>query len=261
METGWLLSSGIGTFVRAALIGGAGIIAGVVAAAAAPSPSSGHPVAGRIASIGWMPRPGPRGHTFGTVVAAADGSGEVQIRVPLQADLMLPGWSPDGARLAVNGFGPPPRHTLPALIDADGTGYQRLPVVTDLDIGCSDWSPDGATLLCWATRADHPEVDGIYTVDIDGTHLTRLTVSPFHDTVGTAGECGGGQGRGVYSPDGAQVVFIEQRCGDGPDPSTTNRRPSNGWTATGRGLWGPDPPRLVVEAVRGPSCHGRPMGR
>ncbi len=74
---------------------------------------------------------------------------------------------------------------------------------------CAGGSPPG-----------HPELDGVYTVRIDGTGLTRLTTSPYHHTVGTEGECGGGQGRAVYSPDGSQIAFIEQKCGTGPDPSS-----------------------------------------
>jgi Tol biopolymer transport system component len=46
-----------------------------------------------------------------------------------------------------------------------------------------------------------------------------MTRSPFHDTLGSAGECGGGDSEADYSPDGTQFVFMRKRCGTGPDPS------------------------------------------
>jgi Tol biopolymer transport system component len=153
---------------------------------------------------------GAEGSHLGTFIADADGSDERLLAGPL----WVAGWSPDGDRLLVGSI-----HG-PAIIDADGSGLQEIGVDTDVSLDCSDWSPDGTTLVCGGSQAGHPEADGVYTVGIDGTGLTRLTTSPYHDTVGTAGECGGGQGRGVYAPDGSQIVFIEQRCGTGPDPSS-----------------------------------------
>ena len=64
-----------------------------------------------------------------------------------------------------------------------------------------------------------PDVDGIYTMRIDDLHLERLTTSPFHFTEGSAGMCGGGENRGVYSPDGTQIAYVRQKCGLGPNPS------------------------------------------
>ena len=64
-----------------------------------------------------------------------------------------------------------------------------------------------------------PDVDGIYTLRIDDLHLERLTTSPFHFTEGSAGMCGGGENRAVYSPDGTQIAYVRQKCGLGPNPS------------------------------------------
>jgi Tol biopolymer transport system component len=66
----------------------------------------------------------------------------------------------------------------------------------------------------------HYALEGIYSIGVDGTGLTRLTHSPFHDTLGSAGECGGGDIEADYSPDGTQFVFMRKRCGTGPDPSS-----------------------------------------
>jgi Tol biopolymer transport system component len=68
--------------------------------------------------------------------------------------------------------------------------------------------------------SNHHELDGIYSIGVDGTGLTRLTRSPFHHTVGSAGECGGGDSEADYSPDGTRFVFMRKRCGTGPDPSS-----------------------------------------
>ena len=54
-------------------------------------------------------------------------------------------------------------------------------------------------------------LEGIYSIGADGTGLTRLTRSPFHDPQGPAGECGGGDSEADYSPDGSQFVFMRRR--------------------------------------------------
>jgi Tol biopolymer transport system component len=74
--------------------------------------------------------------------------------------------------------------------------------------------------VCSVGSGDHHEVDGVYTIGSDGSGLRRLTTSPYHDTLGSAGECGGGENRGTYSPDGTKIAFIRQKCGSGPDPSS-----------------------------------------
>ncbi len=163
---------------------------------------------------------GAEGPYLGTFIVRGDGTSERRIEVPTAVDQLAPMWSTDGRQLLVTISVPPPDLNRPAIIDADGTGLTPIKVKTDRSIGCSDRSPDGKTLLCSISSGEHPDVDGIYTIRTDGSHLTRLTTSPFHDTVGTAGECGGGDGRGVYSPDGSQIVFIRQQCGTGPDPSS-----------------------------------------
>jgi hypothetical protein len=68
--------------------------------------------------------------------------------------------------------------------------------------------------------SSHYSLDGIYSIGVDGTGLIRLTRSPFHDTLGSAGECGGGDSEADYSPDGTRFVFMRKRCGTGPDPSS-----------------------------------------
>jgi Tol biopolymer transport system component len=119
---------------------------------------------------------------------------------------------------------------------ADGSEFTVLrDVRIDGDFGCSDWSPDGRALLCSASGND-PDLDGIYTLRVDDLRLGRLTESPFHYTEGTAGACGGGDGRARYSPDASRIAFIRQRCGTGANPSATESGAIEIMAADGAGL-------------------------
>jgi Tol biopolymer transport system component len=169
---------------------------------------------------------GAEGSHLGVFSANADGSDER--RIPVEAGIV--GWSPDGSQLLLTVFG------APAISDPDGSAFRVVEIDTDMLVWCSDWSPDGTTLLCAAEQDGHPEVDGIYTVKTDGTDLTRLTTSPYHFTQGTSGQCGGGQNRGVYSPDGSQIAFIEQRCGTGPRPDADESAAIELMNSDGSGL-------------------------
>jgi Tol biopolymer transport system component len=157
----------------------------------------------------------------GTFIADADGGHAHPLTLPVKADGGLTAvWSPDGSRLLVSVWTPPSGPLRPGIVDPDGTGFHLLqPKGFAHDLGCSAWSPDASTLLCSVSSPDL-KADGIYSLRTDGTGLTQLTKSPYHDTVGTAGECGGGDSRAVFSPDGKQFAFIRQKCGTGPDPSS-----------------------------------------
>jgi Tol biopolymer transport system component len=161
---------------------------------------------------------GAEGEWKGTFIADANGEQRLTIPVPSDGGL-APVWSPDGARLAVNIWSPPSGPSLAAIINPDGTGFRFLKPNGLPDYGCSDWSPDGATLLCSTNSGPHAR-DGIWSVKVDGTAATQLTRSPFFDTTGSQGECGGGDGHAVFSPDGKRFAFIRQKCGSGPDPSS-----------------------------------------
>lgn len=158
---------------------------------------------------------------LGTFVIRSDGTEERPIPAPPGVPGLAPAWSPDGRHLLFDSWQPPSGPGRPAIADKDGGNFawMQAPEV-DGDLDCDDWSPDGTLLACWVTGDNNPEIDGIYTIRPDGTRLTRLTTSPFHVTEGSAGSCGGGDGRGVFSPDGARIAFIRQRCGTGANPSS-----------------------------------------
>ena len=87
------------------------------------------------------------------------------------------------------------------------------------EVECTDWSPDAARVICARGGPDEKN-DGLYSVDVATGAATRLTTSPYHHVVGTAGECGGGEGRAVYSGDGSRFAYVQQKCGTGADPSS-----------------------------------------
>jgi TolB protein len=160
------------------------------------------------------------GPYLGIVITNADGTEEQRLPIPKGwSGPANPVWSPDGSELVVSLWRQPDGPGRPAIIGPDGSRFRVLSAakVGDASMGCSGWSPDGSTLLC---HVDGRPGDGIYAVRADGTGLTRLTTSPFHDTQGSAGECGGGDSEADYSPDGTRFVFMRKRCGTGPDPSS-----------------------------------------
>jgi Anaphase-promoting complex subunit 4 WD40 domain len=86
------------------------------------------------------------------------------------------------------------------------------------ELDCTDWNPVLGDVICTLGGAD-PADDGIYAVTVATGDATRLTTSAFHHVVGTAGECGGGEGRAVYAPDGLRFAYVQQKCGTGANPS------------------------------------------
>ena len=125
-------------------------------------------------------------------------------------------WSPDGKELLVQGF---VGNANSAIIRADGTVVRLLdPNDPAAFLFCEAWSADGATLLCRKDSDHHPEVEGIYSIRPDGTHLTRLTTPPYHSVTGAQGSCGGGDSQLDFSPNGEEFVLRRKRCGHGAQP-------------------------------------------
>ncbi len=158
---------------------------------------------------------------LGTFIVGVAGTEEL-VPTELEVETLSAVWSPDGDELLVNTWTPPRGAARPAIMHADGSGFTPLdPGVLPADMHCNAWSPNAKTLLCSiAGYADHPELDGMYTMPARGGVPTRLTISPEHYEHGKSGECVGGDHFGDYSPDGARIVFMRTRCGSGPDPSS-----------------------------------------
>jgi Tol biopolymer transport system component len=114
-------------------------------------------------------------------------------------------WSPDGERLACEGYGvdDPSRNGIYWVRSSDGGGLERItsnPGRTDLP---GDFSPDGDRLVFM--RFGKGDQTGIFVTEVDGSGLHRM--SPLHllvdDIFG-----------GSWSPDGGQILFVARETED-----------------------------------------------
>jgi Tol biopolymer transport system component len=194
----------------------------------APSTAGSTPTAsGSATTVGRLPigrivfdrlSGGTEGTFDGMFTLGMDGV-EEEVKLPVAPDFASGVWSGDGRKLLVDSFTDPVGGAVGILDDQSGQLTALAPKGLANGLDCSDWSPDDRTLVCGYGSPDKVR-DGIYLVDVASARATRLTTSQDHDTVGTAGECGGGESRGVYSPDGRRIAYERQRCGTGPDPSS-----------------------------------------
>ena len=118
--------------------------------------------------------------------------------------LRLPGsagsYSPDGSRIAA-GTETADGRIATLVMNADGSDVTPLTPPGTLNAGCSTWAPDGRTLLCEVWDDVHPaHLPGLFTMDSDGSDLTRLTTNTL----------GGHDIPTDYSPDGSQVLFLRE---------------------------------------------------
>jgi WD40 repeat protein len=204
--------------IGASRVPGSVLPSAAVAAAQSASPSVPPQPAGRLAFSRFEGAFGTEAPYIGAFITRSDGTDERPLKMPIDVAVALPVWSSDGRRLLLDTLAPSSDDVRAAVVNADGTGFGIIAPAID-DLFCWDWSPDGGLLAC-SISSDTPDLDGIYTIHADGTDLLRLTTSPFHHTVGSAGECGGGDDRAVFSPDGSQIAFVRQRCGTGVNPSS-----------------------------------------
>lgn len=108
-------------------------------------------------------------------------------------DAHAPAWSPDGARLAFQGY---ERGTWQLwTVQRDGTD---LRAVTDgpFDDREPHWSPDGTRLAFSSDRSGHYDV---WTLALATGDLRRLTTDPANDAMP------------AWSPDGREIAFVSDR--------------------------------------------------
>jgi Tol biopolymer transport system component len=124
-----------------------------------------------------------------------DGSHQHQV-LPLAAG--GPTWSPDGSRIATNGWPGNEPDAATAIINPDDGSYRVLPLSDPtVPAACYVWSPDGKRLACQLfSPPDDPSRNGMYSIrSSDGGGLTQITSTPLHDIPGD------------YAPDGRRLVF------------------------------------------------------
>ncbi|HJU57675.1 MAG TPA: hypothetical protein VJ774_02945 [Actinomycetota bacterium] len=134
---------------------------------------------------------------------APDGSGRRVVFEEEPTRTAQVAWSPDGRRIAFQNPIVDERGIFVA--NADGSNAERL--TRGANDGWPSWSPDGSRIVFSSTRYD-PSIEAcvpagsdftcptdIYTVAVDGSHITRLTTDP------------GSEYRPVWSPRGERIAF------------------------------------------------------
>jgi Tol biopolymer transport system component len=102
----------------------------------------------------------------------ADGTGSRLVRRGAHNDVS---WSPDGRMLLFTAVNTPVSARHAYVMTADGSGLRRV-TKQCADDGDPSWSPDGRKIAisCIRTRPSRNYPD-IYTVNVDGTSLRKLT--------------------------------------------------------------------------------------
>ena len=152
---------------------------------------------------------------------APDGSGRIAL-VRSRADETESAWSPDGTRFAfarIVGFG----KSGIFIRNADGTGERVLLGTGRFHLGPS-WSPDGSRIAFYSDRAfpapksqdDPPPPHELFTINVDGTDLRRITDDRHNDY------------DPVWSRDGNTLYFTSDR-------DATERSPLNAYSVPAAG--------------------------
>lgn len=110
----------------------------------------------------------------------------------------LPGWSPDGKKIAFtsNRDGAGDIYVM----NSDGSNVRRLTFTPQAE-SSSVWSPDGTKIVFDSARDGNRE---IYIMNADGSDQTRLTFNPTIDS-----------GPVSFSPDGKRVAFSRNASNEG----------------------------------------------
>jgi WD40-like Beta Propeller Repeat len=231
-------------------------------------------------SLAWS----PDGTTIAFTRAVSEGEGEIDL---VDADgttrrvlAKLPqtyqvAWSPDGSRIA---YSAGPGYLF--VMRSDGTGIVQL---TEPSSPCGDeapaWSPDGTRIAF--RRFCNEQYLGIFSINADGTELTKLASTQVRDSgpawspdgtkiaFGSAGQIrvmnADGTGRTkltsegenflpVWSPDGTKIAFTSDRDGnreiylmnaDGSDQTNLSRDPADDYAPA----WQPIPASSETSAA------------
>jgi Tol biopolymer transport system component len=167
-----------------------------------PDGTDEHLVADNSEVGSWSPE-GTRITLFGELgelLYNVDNGSSVDLGLPgnLYPDLLLfcGVWSPNGARLACEGFGQtdPSLNGVYTLRSSDGGDLQRVTYDPNGDDAPSDYSPNGNRLVITRANETTYELD---TVKLDGSGMKRITPEGMEFNFGD----------GNWSPQGNQIVF------------------------------------------------------
>jgi hypothetical protein len=136
-------------------------------------------------------------------VMNSDGSGVTRLTSGMNFDA-APRWSPDGTKIAFNREDGGCCHPLVWVMNADGTGQANLTRVHTSDPFVNEnnpeWSPDGTRLVFWKDDPSLGYTDEVFTMNANGTGVTRLTQTQPGDNAWP-----------VWSPDGTKIAFVSWR--------------------------------------------------
>jgi WD40 repeat protein len=114
-------------------------------------------------------------------------------------------WSPDGERLACEGYGvkDPSRNGIYWVRSSDGSGLERITSNPGGEDIPGDFSPDGDRVVF--VRVGKSGRAGIFVTDVDGSRLRRISPPGMlvDDIFG-----------GSWSPDGSQILFVARESMD-----------------------------------------------
>jgi Tol biopolymer transport system component len=142
--------------------------------------------------------------TSGIWVMDADGSNQQRLTTDAHVD-SYPAWSPDGRWISFVSLRDGNAELY--VVSPDGSPEIRLTETPTIQEGNPNWSPDGTRLAfdacssaTWPCPGTTPNYE-IFTVNLDGTRLRRLT------------NVAGLDFNPAWSPDGTQIVFRSDRTG------------------------------------------------
>lgn len=236
------------------------LLVGVLAGCGSQPPPALHQADGERAILFTFFQTLPSGYRVESIFSIRpDGSGLDTVlsggAIPLRgsahpAGLLarLPAWSPDGSRVAFQGYWSSPDQEVREtrlgrvgriagsdifMVNSDGTDIRRITNDPYQDSG-PVFSPDGSQIAYTSTRDGNSDV---FIVDTLGTEMRRITDSPSRECCPD------------WSPDGTRLLYV----------SDTEERPglyvvdidgaTSTWLAAGSiGRWAPDGTRIAFHA-------------